>query len=138
MKEFCLSHQNQSVNLLPVREKKQKRRTEYKTVFVLQYENKIAVCKRPPEGLLASLWELPNTDSFLTPEECIQLVNAWNVRPEELLKINRRKHVFTHITWEMQGVFLKCSQQNSDFIWASPEELENIYSLPTAFRCILN
>ena len=137
LKKFCKAYENQSINFLPVREKKQKRRTEYKTVFVLQYEEKIAVRKRPPKGLLASLWELPNVEGELTPEGCIRTAEGWNVHPQELLKINQRKHIFTHLTWEMQGIFLKCGQQNSDFEWASPQELEERYSLPTAFRCIL-
>ncbi len=135
---FCMANQNQSQNQLPIRVKKQKRRTEQKTVFVLQYENKIAVRKRPPKGLLSSLWELPNIENFLTPEEIIQQCSAWHVQPKELLKINQRKHVFTHITWEMQGAFLECAQQSDAFIWADPEELANKYSLPTAFRCILS
>ena len=138
VKEICMAKQNHSQDILPVREKKQKRRTEQKTVFVLQYEDKIAVRKRPAKGLLASLWELPGIEGVLTPEECIRTCSAWGVQPRELIKINQRKHVFTHITWEMQGVFLKCGQQNSDFLWANPEELESVYALPTAFRCILS
>ncbi len=130
---ICMARQNQSVSDLPVRLKKQKRRTEQKTVFVLQYENKIAVRKRPPSGLLASLWELPSLEGHLTPEECVKAAEDWNTAPRELIKINTRTHVFTHITWQMQGVFLKCGRQNSDFVWADPEE----YALPTAFRCIL-
>ncbi len=136
--EICMAYQNHSYDVLPVRGKKQKRRTEQKTVFVLQYEDKIAVRKRPAKGLLASLWELPNAETFLTPEECVKQAEIWNIHPRELLKINQRKHVFTHITWEMQGVFLQCGRQNSDFVWANPEELETLYSLPTAFRCILS
>jgi len=138
VQKFCMAYQNQSQALLPVRLKKQKRRTEYKTIFVLQYENKIAVRKRPPEGLLASLWELPNTENFLSPEEAVQQAQDWNTHPQELIKMINKKHVFTHITWEMQGVFLKCREQNPEFIWADAHELETLYSLPTAFRCLLN
>ena len=134
LRGFCMANQNQTVEFLPVREKKQKRRIEYKTIFVLQYEDKIAIRKRPQKGLLAGLWELPNVDGELTPEGCIQQAEAWNVQPQELLKINRRKHVFTHITWEMQGVFLKCRNAYPEFLWAKPED----YALPTAFRCILS
>jgi len=138
LKNICMANQNQSFDMLPIREKKQKRRTEKKTVFVLQYENKIAVRKRPDKGLLASLWELPNVETFLTPEEVIQKCSAWGVAPKEMLKINQRKHVFTHITWEMQGVFLKCGRQSEAFVWANPDDLESVYSLPTAFRCVLS
>lgn len=137
LNQLCMAKQNQSVSLLPVRIKKQKKRTEQKTVFVLMCEHKIAIRKRPATGLLASLWELPNVENFLIPEQAVKQCSAWGVQPKELLKITQKKHMFTHITWDMQGIFLICSQQSSDFIWASPEELESLYSLPTAFRCVL-
>jgi len=136
LKKICMAFQNHSEMLLPVREKKQKRRTEYKTIFVLQCENKIAVRKRPPEGLLAGLWELPNTENFLSPEMAVRQAEDWNTHPEELIKIINRKHVFTHITWEMQAVFLRCRTQSPVFVWADVQELEKKYSLPTAFRCV--
>ncbi|MEE5992772.1 MAG: A/G-specific adenine glycosylase [Oscillospiraceae bacterium] len=137
LNSFCMAHQNGSVALLPVREKKVKRKFEHKTVFVLQCGDRIAIQKRPSKGLLAGLWELPNVENFLTPEQAIQQCSEWNVKPKELLKIVSRRHVFTHITWEMQGIFLECAEPDSRFVWAEPSELESVYSLPTAFRCIL-
>ena len=134
LNEFCMAYRKNYCSELPVREKTQKRRTEYKTVFVLQYEHKIAVRKRPEKGLLAGLWELPNVNGEFSPEESIQQAEKWHVQPEELLKIIQRKHIFTHITWEMQGVFLKCGKASEEFSWVNPEEC----ALPTAFRCILS
>ncbi|MDE6708486.1 MAG: A/G-specific adenine glycosylase [Oscillospiraceae bacterium] len=133
---LCMAKQNQSTSLLPVRIKKHKKRIVLKTVFILTCDNKIAIQKRPETGLLASLWELPNVENFLTPEQAIQQCSKWDIQPKEFIKITNKKHVFTHITWEMQGIFITCNQQSANFIWASPEELENIYSLPTAFRCL--
>ena len=144
LKHLCMAHQNQSTSLLPVRIKKQKRRIEKKTVFILlsqqpgQEHPEIAIRKRPDSGLLASLWELPNTENFLTPEEAISQCSSWNVKPKELLKIIEKKHVFTHITWEMQGVFLFCEHAKQDHLtWADTDELKTKYSLPTAFRIFL-
>lgn len=134
---LCMAKRHGSTSLLPVREKKQKRRIEAKTVFVLTCDGKIAIRKRPAKGLLASLWELPNVEGHLTPEEAIAVCSDWNAAPRELTKTVERRHIFTHITWEMQGVFLECREMPEEFLWAEPEELEQIYSLPTAFRCVL-
>ncbi len=135
--ELCMANQNGSTAFLPVREKKVRRRVEEKTVFVLECDGKIAIRKRQGRGLLASLWELPNTEGFLSAEEAVSVCREWNCKPAEFLKTVERRHIFTHITWEMRGVFLRCKREDARFLWVSPAELSETYSLPTAFRCIL-
>ncbi|MDE5883958.1 MAG: A/G-specific adenine glycosylase [Oscillospiraceae bacterium] len=146
LKEICMAKKNFSTSLLPVRIKKQKRKTEKKTVFILIAGNpaqnpescRIAIRKRPESGLLAGLWELPNLENFLTPEEAVSQCSAWGSKPKEFLKILPKKHVFTHITWDMQGIYLECEPDlNSEFLWITPEQLHAAYSLPTAFRIFL-
>ena len=137
LQTLCMAYRHGSTGMLPVREKKNDRRIEQRTVFVMLCEGKIAIRKRPSRGLLASLWELPNVEGYLTPEAMIAQCSQWQASPRELTKIVERKHIFTHITWEMQGVFIECREMPDTFLWASPEELAETYSLPTAFRCIL-
>ncbi len=134
----CMARKMKSTAYLPVREKKTTRRMEERTVFVLSCNGKIAIRRRPPHGLLASLWELPNTEGFLDAQAAAALCGEWGTMPQEFLKTVRRRHIFTHITWEMQGVFIRCDAESSDFVWAQPQELAEKYSLPTAFRCILS
>ena len=59
------------------------------------------------------------------------------MEPTELKKIIHRKHIFTHITWEMEGFELACGREDPRFVWATPEQLENDHALPTAFRQFL-
>lgn len=106
-------------------------------MFVLSCNGKIAIRKRPPNGLLASLWELPNTEGFLDVQEAVSCSEAWGTKPQEFLKTVKRRHIFTHVTWEMQGVFIRCAAESPEFVWAQPQELAELYSLPTAFRCVL-
>ena len=42
---------------------------EERTVFIIEYQEKAAIRKRPPKGLLASLYELPNAEGKLSPKE---------------------------------------------------------------------
>ena len=51
--------------------------------------------------------------------------------------IRQKKHIFTHITWEMEGFELVCGQESDRFVWATPAQLEEEYPLPTAFRQFL-
>ena len=134
---MCMARKMKSAALLPVREKKTTRRTEERTVFVLSCNGKIAIRKRPPNGLLASLWELPNTDGFLDVQKAVSFCENWGTKPQEFLKTVKRRHIFTHVTWEMQGVFIRCTAESPEFVWAQPQELAEFYSLPTAFRCVL-
>lgn len=160
LENICMARQNSSTSLLPVRIKKQKRRTEKKTVFILIARNpeqdqdsfRLAIRKRPATGLLAGLWELPNLDveDFLTPQEAILQCSAWGIRIKDFVKILPKQHVFTHITWDMQGVFLECEpdskpDQNlnqdlnpeNQLLWVTSETLQTEYSLPTAFQIFL-
>ncbi|MBE6850090.1 MAG: A/G-specific adenine glycosylase [Ruminococcus sp.] len=135
---ICMAAQQGSAAILPVREKKMNRRTEERTVFVLQCSGKIAIRKRPARGLLSGLWELPNVEGFLDAQAAATLCAQWGTKPQEVEKIVERRHIFTHITWEMRGVFLQCAAESPEFVWAAPQELAEVYSLPTAFRCVLD
>ena len=60
IQEFCIAKKENLTAELPVRIKKQKRKIEKKTVFILKYKEKIAIRKRGKTGILANLYEFPN------------------------------------------------------------------------------
>lgn len=138
LSEICLAHKNGCAKMLPVRVKKTARREQRRTVFILWSHGKIALRKRPDKGLLASMWELPGAEGQMSLPELIAQVKSWGCQPEDLLSVVKRKHMFTHITWLLDGVYMTCRECGGDFVWASPQELETVYSLPTAFRCVLS
>lgn len=119
---------------LPVKEKKKPRRTEEKTVLLLRCGEKWAVRRRGDTGLLAGLWEFPNVPGRLSAQEALALAERCGCRPLALEREARRTHIFTHITWDMTGYYLRCAAAGGDFHWAAPEELDRALSLPTAFR----
>lgn len=120
----------------PKKSEKKPRRIEKRTVFVLWCDGKIAVCRRPDAGLLAGLWQLPDTPGELDAQRAIELAQSWGVGPSGIARSARRIHLFTHIRWEMLAYFLPCTQQGS-FVWFSPEELKDGVGLPTAYRQFL-
>ena len=135
MGEDCLARQRGTISALPVRKPKKPRRQEDMTVFLLSCGGKIALERRPDQGLLAGLYQFPHLPGHLTPEEIIGVAEQWGLQPQYLEKIVSRTHIFTHIQWNMQGARLHCAVEAPQFIWAEPSARD--HALPTAFRQFL-
>ena len=121
----------------PVKAAKKARKTEQRTVFLLRCGEKLALEKRPSRGLLAGLWQLPNVEGEHSPQQAAQRAAAWGAEPHDVLSVRRKKHIFTHITWEMEGFELACGRECDRFVWVTSRQLEEEYPLPTAFRQFL-
>lgn len=119
---------------LPVRREKKPRKKERLTVFLLRCGERTAIRRRGEGGLLAGLWEFPNVPGHLDPAAAVRQAEEWGAQPREIVLTLRRTHVFTHVEWDMQCVFLRCAAAPEDFVWASREALSGAYALPTAFR----
>ena len=136
--DLCRARENGTALKLPVKQPKRARREEQRTVFLLRCGELVAVEKRPPNGLLAGLWQLPNLDRLLDETE----VGAWateqGLGDTELRRARDGRHIFTHITWEMRCYTLSCAQAAPQFVWVTPEQLRGTVSLPTAFRQFLD
>ena len=131
---FCRSRDGRW-RALPVRAAKKNRRREELTVFILRSGETIAVRKRPNAGLLAGLWEFPNVPGHLAPSDAAAQAERWGARPASLLRETRRRHIFTHVEWDMCCYFFDCrAAEETPFAWVSDEELETSVALPTAFR----
>ena len=75
--------------------------------------------------------------STLSPADALKTAEAFGAKPLELQKEVHKTHIFTHIVWDMVGYHIFCSVKADGFIWATPQELETTYALPTAFRIFL-
>lgn len=134
LESLCMARKNDDVMRLPQRTAKKPRKMEQYTVFVLCCDGKYAVRKRSAKGLLHGLWEYPNISGICTTEEAIAQVSAWHCQPQDVLQTVERRHIFTHVEWEMYGVYLTCARQDEQFVWRSAQEIAAEISLPTAFR----
>ena len=137
LKGQCRAFLEQKTALFPVKADKKARKEQKRTVFLLRCGDKLAIEKRPARGLLAGLWQLPNVEGELTVELAVQQAACWGCEPHDLLTQRHKKHIFTHITWEMEGFELACGREDPRFVWATTEQLEREYALPTAFRQFL-
>ena len=133
-REFCRGYGQGVAAGLPVKSAKKSRKVEEKTVFILSCDGCYALRKRPSEGLLASLWEFPNVAGTLELADALSLLESRGVRVRRILRQSDKKHIFTHIQWQMRGFYLEVAVQNGDFVWRTAEEIGQDSALPTAFR----
>ena len=133
-KDFCRGYANGTAETLPVKKAKPQRRTEEKTVFILSCDGFYALRKRPNSGLLAGLWEFPNVTGKLEIPDAIAEVEKSGIKPKEILRQVEKKHIFTHIEWQMSGVYMEVKACAGDYVWMSADQINAEAALPTAFR----
>lgn len=131
---LCKAYQSNMQMALPVKSKKKPRKKEKKTVLLLCFENKIAIRQREMNTLLGGLWEFPNLEGSKTPEEVKDLLSQWQISIVKIAKGIDKKHIFTHIEWEMESYVIVCGNMSGDFSWVTKEKLANEITLPTAFQ----
>ncbi len=137
LSSICLAHKKGIAEKLPTRLPKKTRRIEEKTVFFFSYEDKIAVRKRPKNGLLAGLWELPNENEVLSANYAVQKAEEWGLSPAAPYRTAERVHIFTHVEWHMTCYYIPCRTPISAFTWVTKHHLAHEIALPTAFRIFL-
>lgn len=106
VREYCLAFQEGKPEELPIKSKKQKnKKIKYDIYIAIDEDGKYLLQKRPSGGLLANMWEFPmveiEKENTLKSYEVFQKsynLNITDFLNDELLKF---KHVFSHLTWEM-------------------------------------
>ncbi len=136
-RSFCKGYLQGVAETLPVRQEKRPRKTEKRTVFILQCEGCYGLRKRPESGLLAGLWEFPNLSGSLNVEQAIAYVEEMGAKPHEIQMRVEKKHIFTHIEWDMIGVYMEVREKIPALQWFTSDQLRHQTALPTAFRQFL-
>ena len=131
---FCQAHLAGTAAVLPVRSPKKAKKQEDKTVFILSCDGHYALSKRPEQGLLAGLWEFPNVPGQMDMAQGLETVKQWGLIPRQPLRQVQRQHIFTHIHWQMQGLYLEVARQGGPFQWLTAAQIREEAALPTAFR----
>lgn len=134
---FCLGAKRGTAESLPVKKEKAKRRIEQRTVFILSCDGRYAIEKRPATGLLANLWQFPNVEGKLDVMAAIEAVEQMGLKPKDFHMQVERKHIFTHIEWDMFGVYMSVAETDERRTWLTMEEIRASAALPTAFRQFL-
>lgn len=131
---ICRGCQSGMAETLPVRNPKKEKRQEERTVFILSCDGRYALHKRENRGLLAGLWEFPNVAGKLELPDALRALEELGAVPRELSRQVERKHIFTHIQWNLRGYYLETAACSGPFEWFTKREIEETAALPTAFR----
>lgn len=133
-KGFCRGYLNGTAEGLPIKLPKKERRREERTVFILSCDGRYALEKRPNKGLLAGLWQFPNVEGKLDIKAALEKVEEIGLKPKEIKRQVEKKHIFTHMEWNMCGVYIEATEPGGSFIWLTAQQINEIAALPTAFR----
>ena len=133
-REFCLGCARGTAGKLPVKGEKKERKSQKLTVFIFSCDGKYALEKRQNTGLLAGLWQFPNISGHLSVQEAISQAERMGLQPLQILRTVERSHIFTHIQWDMQGIYLEVACPVKEYQWMDPQTIRTQAALPTAFR----
>jgi len=122
---------------LPVRLPKRAKREEERTVFIIVYNDRFALTKRPEKGLLAGLWQFPDVPGIYSGQAAADRAGELGFSVNGILREVEKNHIFTHICWKMRGIYLQASKETDGYQWLTEEEIRNRAALPTAYRQFL-
>lgn len=131
---FCLGYARGTAQQLPVKAPKKSRREEEMTVLILRCDGCYALEKRPETGLLAGLWQFPNVPGTLSETQALQFLEQKGIHPRDLRRKLEKKHIFTHVQWNMTGYYIDIAQMPEAYVWMPHSQVEAQTALPTAFR----
>ena len=129
-RDFCAALSQGRMDELPVKAPKRPRRVEERTVWLIFFQNRVALRRRPAKGLLAGLWEFPHElgDGPLPAD--------WEIKALSDKFAGQARHVFTHIEWHMtiRAVEAETDGLPQGWIWSDQVGLEDQYAVPNAFE----
>lgn len=100
IRKHCVAYADGDAEQLPIKKKKPKPKAMRAIAAWIERDGKILVVRRPEEGLMAGLWELPGSEIGAKDEgkdrlpEIIQDVVGLELR--DPLSVGHIEHVFTH------------------------------------------
>ncbi len=137
LNHLCGAHQKGTELDYPKKAAKKQRRIEEKTVLVIQNGQEFAICRRPPRGLLAGLYELPNREGYVSREEILEYIKGLGLLPLHIKEAGEAKHIFSHVEWHMKGYFIKVAsteeKEKGKLVFVDKKESKGKYPIPSAF-----
>lgn len=152
---LCEAKKQNRIEEIPVKTKAKARRIEKKTVLIIKDGERLALHKRPAQGLLAGLYELPNLEGYLTESEILEVIKNHGCEPIRIQPLCDAKHIFSHVEWHMKGYVVFVASQDyrlidkdscddkrtgngkettgNDWIFVDVEETRAQYAIPSAF-----
>ena len=142
----CLARKAGLQERLPIRKKNAPRKIQHKTVLILREGERVALRRRPSDGLLAALYEPFCLEGALDSDAVQAFLQAQGLFPLHITPIGEAKHIFTHLEWHMCGFevilplgsITKMEQNGAknpfiNLFFAQRDEVDTRYALPSAY-----
>ncbi len=137
-KELCKAREQGCMTDYPKKAPKKPRAIEYKTILVLQDEQKTALRKRPAKGLLAGMYEFPWLAGLQNEEQVLAYLKEQGLQAIHIKRLEDSKHIFSHKEWHMAGYAIRVDElertkDESGFLFIEREEAQDRYAIPAAY-----
>jgi len=135
----CAAAKEHLTDEIPVRASKKPRRIEQRTVLLIRDGDRTALRKRPPTGLLAGLFELPNVLGHLDEDSLPAYIRSIGFEPLKIERLDDAKHIFSHIEWHMIAYDVRITPEfdgfhgTSGMLLVQNDDLHANYAIPSAF-----
>ena len=140
-KDICRARAEGRIDEIPVKKKPKERRIEERTVLILRDGDKVAIRKRPEKGLLAGLYELPNSEGYMDYEQVVAYVKEMGYAPLRVQPLADAKHIFSHVEWHMKGYGVLVEDPHDtplEILFAEVSDARERYAVPSAFSAYWN
>ncbi len=131
---ICRARRNGTQALYPVMPQKKAKRQERVAVFLIETPEGFCI-RRRESGVLKGMNEFPS-EVLLEGETPEKVLNEWGMSAFTEVKRKKFTHIFTHICWDMECIWVRVD--DAPFDAYSLDELEESISLPTAFKQCLS
>ena len=142
MAQACAARREGMETALPIRKKPAPRKKELLTVLILRDGDRVALRRRPSNGLLASLYEPFSVKGALTAHQVADLLTAAGLTVLHVGELGGAKHIFTHLEWHMTGFEVILDEKSAEtgikkldnaLFFAPRHEIDDGYAVPTAY-----
>ncbi|MBO4366236.1 MAG: A/G-specific adenine glycosylase [Clostridia bacterium] len=138
----CFAENENKTDVLPFRSDLPERKKEDRTVLILLDGDKVSLRRRPPKGLLAGLYELPNAPGRLDVDRAVAYARKIGFDPVRTEILPEAVHLFSHVEWHMTGWLMTGSPDEpqageNGLLSVTRAELDGKYAVPSAFAAYL-
>ena len=123
----CKARRVKGPTAYPLPKAKKARKVEEITVFLLSCGEEYALEKRPPKGLLASLYGFPTLEGKRNKEEIASMFDG------EVECLGESRFLFTHREWQMTVYRITTQTKNGPYPYFNKNTIREELSLPSAF-----
>lgn len=138
-KELCRARAAKATQQYPLKAAKKPRAIEKKTILVIQYGHKIALRRRPSEGLLAGMYEFPTMEGHRKEKQVLEYLRQSGVSPLRIRRLEPAKHIFTHKEWHMTGYLIRVDDLEGmgEYEFVEVGEMKERYPIPSAYAAYM-